>query len=237
VYLLRSRTFRPLSFFFVGPFVLFALVRGRGYYLLPAYVPIYAAAGVAFEQWIINKAIVFRRTWRTLAFAATFANAAVIAAMFLPISRPGSTFFLWQMKNNFDMGEEIGRPDFVNDVSTTYNSLSREERAGITILAENYGEASALMLYGPRHNLPAPISEINSFHARGYGPFAPENLLITGGTLEKESKYFQSCRIAGHVKIPYNLHNLEYLYGRDILLCSHPRFNWAQKWPELQRFG
>lgn len=37
VWLVRSKRFRLLTVFFVGPLVLFALAKGRGYYLLPAY--------------------------------------------------------------------------------------------------------------------------------------------------------------------------------------------------------
>jgi hypothetical protein len=58
------------------------------------------------------------------------------------------------------------------------------------------------MLYGPQSNLPIPISDVNSFHARGYGSFEPENVLITGSDLEDESKYFKTCRIAGQVTVP-----------------------------------
>src|SRR6185437_16070444 len=43
VWLLRSARFRLLAFFFFGPLLLLALVKGRGYYLLPAYIPVNAA--------------------------------------------------------------------------------------------------------------------------------------------------------------------------------------------------
>lgn len=237
VALVRSQRFRLLAFFFFVPLVLMALAKGRGYYLLPAYVPVYAAAAVALERWVTRKHRAVRIGRRSAALVAIGLNTAVIAAMFLPVATPGSRFFFWQAKTNFDIGEEIGWPEFVDAVANAYHSLPTSEHHRLAILAENYGEAAALMLYGPQHDLPPPISEVNSFHDRGYGPFAPENVLITGSNLEDESKYFANCRIVGRVGPPYKLHNLEFLYGQEMLLCSHPRFDWAKQWPEMQRFG
>lgn len=237
VALVRSRRFRLLSFFFFWPLVFMALAKGRGYYLLPAYVPVYAAAAVALERWVARKHRAVRIGWRSAALVAIGLNMAVMAAMFLPIATPGSRFFFWQARTNFDIGEEIGWPEFVDAVANAYHSLPPSEHQRLAILAEDYGEAGALTLYGPQHALPPPISEVNSFHDRGYGPFAPENVLITGSNLEDESKYFANCRVVGRIVPPYGLHNLEFLYGREILLCSHPRFDWTKQWPEMQSFG
>ena len=52
--LLRSPRFRLLSAFYIGPFVLLALVKGRGYYLLPAYPVLYAAGAVGLETWLAS---------------------------------------------------------------------------------------------------------------------------------------------------------------------------------------
>ena len=122
-------------------------------------------------------------------------------------------------------------------VANTYESLPSAEHERLAILADNYGEAAALMLYGPQHGLPTVISDVNSFHARGYGPFPPENVLITGSTVEDEARHFATCRVAGHVVPPFGVHNLEYKYGQEIVLCSHPRFDWAKEWARFQQFG
>ena len=51
------------------------------------------------------------------------------------------------------------------------------------MLANNYGEAGALELYGPQYGLPEVISSANSFHARGYGAFEPQTVIVTGSSL------------------------------------------------------
>jgi hypothetical protein len=237
VRLLRSRRYRLLAFFFLGPLVLMALARGRGYYLLPAYLPLYSAAAVAFESWLLPKRKQLRILWCGLAFLALALNTAFACFMFVPMAAPGSRLFFWQVKNNPDIGEEVGWPQFVGAVAQAYHSLAPAERTQLAIFAENYGEAGALVIYGGRYGLPAPISGVNSWHDRGYGPFPPENVLTTGAGLQDELRYFETCRLAGHFTPPYGIHNDEFRFGQQILLCSHPRFDWAKGWPDMQIFG
>ena len=55
VSLLRSPRFRLLSAFYIGPFLLFAIAKGRGYYLMPAYPVLYAAGAIALERVLIQR--------------------------------------------------------------------------------------------------------------------------------------------------------------------------------------
>jgi hypothetical protein len=57
---------------------------------------------------------------------------------------------------------------------------------------ENRRDAIRLTLYG----LPTPISLVNSFHDRGYGPFAPETLIIVGSNLQDQQLNFENARSA-----------------------------------------
>src|SRR6202000_11901 len=102
-------------------------------------------------------------------------------------------------KNNSDMADEVGWPEFVAQVAAVRDSLSAEDRGRLAVFLNNYGEGGALALYGPKYGLPVPISSTNSFHDRGYGPFEPETVIVTGGNLEDQLRNFQTCTIAAPV--------------------------------------
>jgi hypothetical protein len=237
VWLVRSAQFRLLSVFFFGPLVLFAAAKGRGYYLLPAYIAVNAAAGVVLERGLALLSGTKRAVVTGVVCAALVCDAVLIGSMFVQVGRPGSRFFEWQWRNNTDIADDIGWPEFVDSVADAYQGLAPAEREGVAILAQNYGEAGALELYGPAHGLPEPISQVNSFWARGFGETPPENVLVTGGTLRDLVPYFESCRVAGQVRIPYGVKNEESLYHTRIFFCHHMRRDWGQVWRDERRFG
>jgi hypothetical protein len=236
VWLLRSARFRLLAFFYLGPLVLFAVVKGRGYYLLPAYIGVNAAAGVVFERGLELLSRRMRVMVTAVACAALVCDAVALGCMFVQIATPGSAFFQWQVRNSDDIGDETGWPEFVNAVADAYHSLTPAERDRLAILADNYGEAGALELYGPQHGLPEPIALVNSFWLRGYGPFPPENVLVTGQKLKNLAPHFESCRLVGEVRIPYGVRNEE-ARSPEIYLCHHLNGSWDEVWQKERHFG
>lgn len=235
--LLRSAQFRLLSAFYIGPFILFALVKGRGYYLMPAYVVLYAAGAVALERTLAQRPEWLRVSIRAIVIAAMLVDVAAVSWAYLPIWRPGTAGWNWQMKNNGDMRDEVGWPEFVVQVAAVRDTLPPEDRTRLAILANNYGEAGALALYGPQYNLPTPISSTNGFHDRGYGPYEPETVIVVGGHLNNQLRNFESCTVVGTVQIPFGVHNEESEDHPQILICRHLRWPWPEKWAISQNFG
>ena len=129
VFLVRSARFRLLSTFYIGPFLLFAIARGRGYYLLPAYPVLYAAGTVALERVIEFRTRRFRITVRSVVLTAMLVDAVGVAWAYLPMWRPGSPGWNWQMKNNYDMADEIGWPEFVAQVAAVRDTLPSKDRS------------------------------------------------------------------------------------------------------------
>jgi len=237
VSLLRNARWRLLSFVYLGPFVLFALAKGRGYYLMPAYPVLYAAGAVALERLAQRWGRGWRVTASTVAVVALLLNVAPIWWAYLPVWKVGSAGWNWQMKNNSDMQDEVGWPELVQQVAAVRDTLSPEDRSKLAVLANNYGEAGAVELYGPQYGLPQPISSTNSFHDRGYGPYDPETVIVLGDDLEDQLKNFEQCSVAAKVRIPYGVRNEESVYHPDILVCRHLRRPWAEVWAKSQEFG
>jgi hypothetical protein len=136
-----------------------------------------------------------------------------------------------------ELADEVGWPEFVAQVAAVRDTLSPEDRSRLAILANNYGEAGALALYGPQYHLPTPISSTNTFHDRGYGPYEPETVIVTGGDLDDQLTNFETCVIAAHVHIPYGVINEESRDHKDILVCHHLRHPWPLVWSHSQEFG
>jgi len=237
VSLLRSARFRLLSAFYVGPFILFALAKGRGYYLMPAYAVLYAAGAVALERALVPHAKWLRITLRSFVFAALLLDSVAVGWACLPIWPVGSAGWNWQMQNNGDMRDEVGWPEFVAQVAAVRDTLPASDRARLAILAGNYGEAGALALYGPQYGLPTPISSTNSFHDRGFGPYAPETVIVTGSNLADQLRNFESCTVAATVQMPYGVRNEESVDHPTILICRHLRWPWPEAWAGSQKFG
>lgn len=237
VSLLRSPRFRLLSAFYIGPFILFAIAKGRGYYLMPAYPVLYAAGAVVLERVIRQRALWFRVSVRSVVIAAMLFDTALVSWAYLPMWRVGSAGWNWQMKHNSDMRDEVGWPEFVAQVAAVRDSLSPEDRSSLAILANNYGEAGALALYGPKYGLPTPISSTNSFHDRGYGLFEPQTVIVTGGELDDQLTNFERCVVAAQVHIPYGVRNEESVDHPVILVCHHLRHPWPVVWSKSQEFG
>ena len=235
--LLRNARFRLLSAFYLGPFLLFAIVKGRGYYLMPAYPILFAAGAVAMERVLARSPAWLRVSLRSVVLTAMLLDTAAVAWAALPMWPVGSPGWNWQMKNNSDMAGEIGWPELVAQVAAVRDTLPLEDRSRLAILANNYGEAGALALFGPQYNLPTPISSINTFHLRGYGPYEPETVIVTGGDLDDQLQNFETCTIAAKVHIPFGVLNEESRYHQDILLCHHLRHPWPLVWGRSQEFG
>jgi Dolichyl-phosphate-mannose-protein mannosyltransferase len=239
--LLRSARFRLLSAFYIGPFILFAIAKGRGYYLMAAYPVLFAAGAVALEN-APARFLSTRRQWlrfavRPIVITALLVDACVFSYAYLPMWHIGSAGWNWQIKNNGDVRDEIGWPEYVAQIAAVRDTLPAADLSRLAIMTHNYGEAGALALYGPQYNLPTPISATNSFHDRGYGPYEPETVIVTGTNLEDQLRSFETCTVAAHVQMPYNVQNEESADHPEILICRHLRFPWPEAWARSQEFG
>ena len=232
-----GRRFRVLGWMFVVPFLLFLAAKGRGYYMAGAYPILYAGGAVLLVRWLNRCTSLWRRVAGALGWTALAANVALFSAMFLQIPPVNSPWWLWMSKNNGDLKEEIGWPELVGTVARIRNSLPPEERAQVRILANNYGEAGAINLYGPALGLPEAICAVNSFWERGYGNPPPELLIVLGASREELAGRFESCELVGHITNREGVANEETVEHPDIFLCRKLRGDWRTLWPKARGFG
>jgi 4-amino-4-deoxy-L-arabinose transferase-like glycosyltransferase len=233
----EGKRYRIIGWMYVITLVALAAVRGRDYYLAPAYPMLIAAGAVWGEQWVNSLSLraaarVRRSTWISLACATLCAS-----ALTLPIAPLNSSW--WRVADgvngNFNM--EIGWPEMVETVARIRDSLPAEERARIAILAGDEGEAGAINLYGPAYGLPEAISGMNSNWYRGYGDWPAQTVITLGEHRDFLERNFESCVLAGHVTNRYGIVNFAVAGWDEIFVCRRLRWPWPEFWKRFQYFG
>lgn len=229
------RQFRILGIMFVVAVGLFTVAKGRDYYTAPLY-PMLIAAGAA---WIFERLDARPRTSQAvfasgvLLMIAALGTTAFVAT---PVSRPGTRAWRKVLSMNGDLREEFGWPELVGEVARVWSTLSPAERSRAAIYCENYGEAGAVNLYGPAHGLPAAISGVNSFWARGYGDPPPQTLIAVGVDRSDLELVFESVTVAGQIPNPMNVRNEESGHP-EIYVCRGLRVGWRTVWENARSFG
>jgi len=144
---------------------------------------------------------------------------------------------MFAVKNNGDLAEEIGWPDLVQTIARVRDQLPAEDRQRLGILTGNYGEAGAINLYGPAHNLPKAICGTNSFWSRGYGDPAPETVILVGFSREFADAHFRDTIVVGRSENRFGVPNEETTDHPDIFVCRGLRESWPEFWKRFQRYG
>jgi hypothetical protein len=227
VFLFRRPRFRMIAWMYVVPLAMFVALRGRDYYLAPAYAMLLAAGAVAVERWLDV-------TWRRrLVWGATAAGAILAIAIVIPAAPIGSAWWRFASEANGDLREEIGWPDLVQNVAAIRDRLNEP----IGILTGNYGEAGAINLYREQYKLPEAISGVNSYWLRGYPSPPPETLIVLGWSRSSALRYFQTCEIAARNTNRFGVQNEESKDHPDILVCRGLKVPWPEFWKLIRRFG
>jgi len=229
--------FRMLGWMYIVPLLLFVVAKGRWYYLAGAYPMLYAAGAVWGELWLKSIGNRSAVSVRALVWIALIADIILLAFVTIPTAPVNSALWKFASKNNGDLVEELGWPELVQEVAGIRDSLPKQDRSHLGILAANYGEAGAINLYGPSYDLPEAISGVNSFWARGYGNPAPETLIVLGHSMDFVQHHFASCELAGHTPNPYGIENEETSNHPDIYVCRGLRQGWPEFWNHYRHFG
>jgi Dolichyl-phosphate-mannose-protein mannosyltransferase len=132
--LVRDRALRPLGWTVVGTVVAYFVLGGKSYYTLPVVVFALAAGVIPLDRWATRR--------RLRVAGAVFV---VVGLLVLPIALPVLPLHTavrhGVVKARSDYQSEIGWPAYVRLVE-------RHARGADVIVADNYGEAGALELFG-----------------------------------------------------------------------------------------
>ncbi|MDR3799512.1 MAG: glycosyltransferase family 39 protein [Terracidiphilus sp.] len=233
---LRERRYRMLALMYLVPLALFAVGKGRNYYMAGAYPMLLAMGAAMAGSWLASLPPWGRRTIETVYFAAFALISVYACAVILPLASSGP-LREFALAHNGDLREEIGWDDLVRTVAQIRDSLPPEQQAHLGITVGNYGEAGAIEMLGPAYHLPPPISTVNSFWLRGYPTPPPTTIILLGNSRERADELFTNCRLAGHNGNSEGIRNEESIDHPDIFVCGPPRKPWAEMWQNVRDFG
>jgi Dolichyl-phosphate-mannose-protein mannosyltransferase len=206
--------------------------------LLPA---VLAAGSVTAERWIARARHARarhararrRRLRRGAVVAAPLLSMAISLPLVLPVLPVGDLHDLPALQLASAVKDTVGWPQLTRAVAAQDTSLIRAGRPPTSIFAGNYGEASALDVYGAPYHLPPVLSGHNAYWMWGPGQASDRTVLVVDA-LHQLQPYFASCRVLATYQAPYHVQN-DYT-GLQISLCTGPVASWRTLWPHLKHY-
>jgi len=212
-------------------------VRGRDYYLCPAY-PMLLAAGAAWsEARFASQPATWQSRLLYTRWIRLLAGGLAAAGLVLPLVPINSAWWRVQDAATQQFNMQIGWPELAATVAHVRDSLPVADRAALGVMAADEGETGAVNLYGRAYGLPRAISGMNSNWLRGYGNPPPQTVIAVGFKLDDLSKIFSSCQVAAQLSNPYGVVNYTYRDRKQVYVCRNIRFPWPEFWKHFQYYG
>jgi hypothetical protein len=238
-----GRRYAVLSWTYLVMLVLFIALKGKNYYLAPAYPMLLAAGAIAFEQITSQRIAWSRPVYLALLIAAT----AILAPLFAPIL-PVETYIRYQKLLGLEplkaenqrtgalpqyFADEFGWEEMTRAVAKVYFSLPSSERAITAIFANSYGQAGAIDFFGPKYGLPKSISGHQNYWYWGPRGYTGEIVIVLGSDGQGDREHFATVEAAGRAEHPYSRLDEHF----DIFLCRRLNVNLQTLWPAVKHWN
>jgi hypothetical protein len=237
--------FRVIGWMYFVPLIIL-LVNGHSKpeYLSPIYGALFAAGAVVWES------VLRKRPWtvlRPISLGVVAAGCVLLTPFtvpLLPVERFISYAEVLGVTHESPEGKKLEKlPQFYADmfgwpekaaaVAAVFAELSAEERVRCAIVAENYGRAAAVDVFGRHYGLPRAISPHNNYWIWGTLGQTGELVIWLGGDINALRQRFASVEIAGAIACEFCM---PYESNLNIYLCRNPRRPFLELWQELKHF-
>ncbi len=239
----EGRRYRVLGWAYVVEVGVWMALAGKDYYAAPAYPILFAAGGVAAEQWI-------ERTGRAWLKPAYVVLLLALCLPFLPIIAPVmqlDQYVRYQQAIHFSppvsehshaasplpqyYSDELGWEQLVVEIARAYHNLPPDVQAKTAIRVDNFGEAGAVDLFGPKYGLPPAISGHQNYWLWGPRGYTGESMLLIGeGHPELLPQYFAHLEKVGHFEYPLALEETDIYWGQGL------KYNLRDVWDQVKRW-
>ncbi|WP_147267963.1 glycosyltransferase family 39 protein [Spongiactinospora rosea] len=229
----RLHRYRFLGWAYLILVVSFLAAGGKPNYLAGLWAALWAAGAVELESRLAAA------RWPRPVLPGVYAVAGALAAvMSLPIY-PLAWLARSPQATNSATTETVGWPALVAEVARVRDTLPPAERPLVTIMADNYGEAGAIDLYGGRYGLPPAHSGHNGYWhfrvpARDGGPTIFVGPRGAAGRAYL-ARFWHEVTPAGRIDNGVGLASKE--QGRTIWICRGQRAPWRELWPSFAHLG
>jgi hypothetical protein len=246
VWLLRKAAFRFLGFAYVIIIIEMIVLHGKHYYPADIYPILLAAGAVQIETWTSTARI---------ARIAIVAYALILGPLFVPYSLPilpEPAFIAYQSRLEDilhipktalatehnreasalpgDWADMHGWPELAAAVKRVYDALPPKDRAQAVVVAQNYGEASAIEFFTPE--IPV-ISGHNQFWLWGTHGFSGNVIIDFDGDCGAKEHLFKRATQAAMFNAPYTI---GWETNDPIMVCRGINVPITTLWPSLKNY-
>jgi len=184
----QARAWRFVAATYLIFLAMMMAMHAKDYYLAPIYPVLLAAGAVGLTGWV-------RWRWAAPAYAAVIAVLMVVATIPIGLTvLPPARYVVWAAhfgankvkSEKFSsplpqfLSDRFGWEEMAQGFAARYNALPPEERAKTGIFCGNYGEASAVNVFGPKYGLPVAISGHQNYFYWGWHGYTGESMLTLG---------------------------------------------------------
>jgi 4-amino-4-deoxy-L-arabinose transferase-like glycosyltransferase len=240
-----GKPYRLLGWAYVFLYVLLTLIHAKPYFLAPAYPMLFAGGAIVFER----AAQQARWRWvKPVYVPVLILSGLLLAPLAMPVLPPAafvSHYGFLSGTGNAGAGQrgQAAFPQYLGDrfgwdtmsatVARVYTSLPPAERAQACVFTENYGEASALILYSPQYHLPPIISGHNNYYLWGPGSCTGQVIITVGLTQSDNLQSFNSVVLAATNTCDYCMPDEN---GAPIYICTQPKGSVQAIWPRVKHY-
>src|SRR5216684_25248 len=239
-----GKSFRALGWAWILSAAVILYASPRIYYLWPAFPLLFAGGSVIFEAWLDRP----RLRWLKLAYPALMLVAgAVLSPLVLPILPPETyvrytqalhlapppieTHKLGPLPQIF--ADQFGWEEMAATVARVYNNLPPEVRSKTGIFGQNYGQAGAIDLFGPKYGLPPSISGHQNYFLWGPRNYTGESVIVMAGSQQDLESRFADVQRVASVYHPYSMPYEHF----GVFYCRGPKRPLNEIWPQVKRWN
>ena len=128
--------------------------------------------------------------------------------------------------------DQFGWEEMVATVARVYHRLPPEVQPKTAIFGQNYGQAGAVDLFGPKYGLPAAISGHQTYFYWGPRGYTGESVIVMAGRQSDLESKFASVQKAARVEHPYSMPYEHF----DVFYCRGLKWPLQEMWPNVKNW-
>lgn len=218
--------------------------RSKPYYLSPLFTLLFATGSVVASQVTAPR----RLGWlRVVLLVACIGVGLALTPRAKPLL-PTDTYVAYAARlglsmpadENHEMGrlpqffaDRIGWRELAETVARVAGTLTPEERQGLCVFGQNYGQAGAIDFYGPSLGLPKALSGHNSYFLWGPRGCRGDVIIVIDDDLESLLEVFESAELA----TTYTCQDcMPYENNKPIWIARRLKLPLEKLWPEVRHY-
>jgi len=240
----RGRPFRVLGWAYLVFLAEMMFLHGKMYYLAAVYPMLFAAGAVWMESVTRRKAWVWAKPGLAGAIIA-------VSGIYLPTILPVLSvphFLSYEHKLGIEQqkfehntpgvlpqlyADMFGWEEIAQRVAAFYHSLPPGVQRRTAIFANNYGDAGAIDLFGPKYGLPKAIGGHQNYWIWGPRDYSGESMIVLGEGDERNMQNdCTSYSVIGTTQYPLSRPD----EWNPIYYCRGFKWDLQTIWPELKRW-